>query len=67
MTYDAYSLAVSTVNFEDFKPWCQEPSLKNTKENFPKPVKYEGEPGKEGEKPGSYYENEAFDDYDGFT
>ena len=37
MTYAAHSHGVSTVNFEDFEPWCQKRSLK--KPILPQPRK----------------------------
>ena len=52
MTKDGYAFALSKVDFDDFKPWCQKRSLKKTKTNFHESGKYEGEPGKEDEEPG---------------
>ena len=39
MTYAAYSLGVSEVNFADFEPWCQKRSLKKNKPILPEPGK----------------------------
>ena len=42
MTYGAYALAASEVNFADFEPWCQKRSSKKNKPILP-------EPGKKGD------------------